>query len=330
MSVASTNIFNLLIDDAQDSEVQVPVVKPAKKETKPAPKTGNRQVAGGDNKSRNINNNNNNNNSRSTYKQDGARGGRSGAPRDGDRAPRGPRFDREKNDGPRPYQGDRHYRPRGGRHEGLDRQSGTGIVDSEKKENQAWGEPITSEIEGEKIAQDEINWDTGNTKNEDKEPAWNPNPDWNDIKLDDTSSVSQPTPVEPEQAVKTFDDYLAEKAAKSLKVSLPQARAANAGIDDSQWKNTQVYVTREEEDFINLGSESSSKNKTKARKEGKVLITDIDVRFNTPAREQSRGGFRGGFRGGRGRGGRGGHNPRRGGATVNVDDTDSFPTLGSK
>lgn len=141
-----------------------------------------------------------------------------------------------------------------------------------------------------------------------------------------------------------MDDYLQEKAAKALKLSLPKTRAANAGADDSKWKDAKVLEVEEATDFIKMGRDSVAKSR-KGKKEGKVLITDIDLRFTEPAREPApRGAFRGGRggdRGGRGarggargsRGSSGNHvssGPRRSGAAVNVDDTELFPSLGSQ
>jgi uncharacterized membrane protein YgcG len=158
------------------------------------------------------------------------------------------------------------------------------------------------------------------------------------------SAAPSPEPAEPEVAVKTLDDYLQEKAAKALKLSLPKTRAANAGADDSKWKDTKVLEVEEATDFIKMGKDSVAKSR-KGKKEGKVLITDIDLRFTEPAREPApRGAFRGGRGGDRGgRGGRGGarggrgssgnhisSGPRRSGASVNVDDTELFPSLGSQ
>ncbi|KAF9577449.1 hypothetical protein BGW38_007334, partial [Lunasporangiospora selenospora] len=141
-------------------------------------------------------------------------------------------------------------------------------------------------------------------------------------------------PAEPEPAVKTLDDYLQEKASKSLKVSLPEARTANSGTDNTQWKNTEVLEIVQVEDFINFGKESIAKTR-KGKKETKVLITDIEVRYTEPAREPVPA-RRGGRGSDRPRGARGGNNasaPRRGaarGTPVNVDDTNLFPSLGSK
>ncbi|KAF9995303.1 hypothetical protein BGZ79_011009 [Entomortierella chlamydospora] len=133
--MASTNIFDLLNDDAPDQTIQIPAVK---KEVKPAAaaKPAATATKPADNKA---------------PRKDGARGGK---PRDGDdRAPRGPRFDRAPRDGaaPRAPRGGRSA-PRNGRHGGFDRHSGTGIVDSENKENKRLGDPTESSLEAEKDA----------------------------------------------------------------------------------------------------------------------------------------------------------------------------------
>ncbi|KAF9164353.1 hypothetical protein DFQ27_009708 [Actinomortierella ambigua] len=292
--MASTNPFTLLNDDAQDQEIQVPAVK---KETKPAVKPAAATSA-----------------PKPADNRGPRRDNRGGKPRDGDdRAPRGPRFDRAPRDGaaPRERGARQHRAPRNGRE--FDRHSGTGIADSKKKEKQGWGNPTTAPIEGGEDA----------AKVENAEA---------------TEASEAAAAVEPEPAVKTLDDYLAEKAAKALKVALPEARAANAGADQTQWKDAVVLEVEETGDFIKMGKHSEPKSKGGKGKKEKQIV-EIDMRFNEPAREPAP---RDAFRGARGRGGnaprgapRGGA-PRggapRGGASrpVNVNDTELFPTLGSK
>lgn len=297
--MASPNPFDLLNDDAQDQSIVIPVVKKDKPAAKPASAAPSKATPtkATDNKA---------------PRKDGAR---SGKPRDGDdRAPRGPRFDRAPREGagaPRDgaSRGSRGGRPpRNGRHGGFDRHSGTGITDSENKENKRLGDPAVSSLEAEK-----------------------------DALTAEATEAAAPVPAEPEVVVKTLDDFLAEKASKALKLSLPEARAANAGSDNSQWKDTKVLEVEETGDFIKMKQDSIAKTR-KGKKEAKVLITDIEVRYTEPAREPAspRGAFRGGRGGDRTRGGRGGNSsaPRRGnasrGAAVNVDDQDLFPSLGSK
>ena len=56
---------------------------------------------------------------------------------------------------------------------------------------------------------------------------------------------------EPEEQVKTLEEYLAEKANKSLKVSLPEARKANEGSQpDKKFENAVALVKEEEPDFF--------------------------------------------------------------------------------
>lgn len=152
----------------------------------------------------------------------------------------------------------------------------------------------------------------------------------------ETSRVT-PEPAEPEEVIKTLEDYLAEKAAKSARISLPEARAANSGTDDSQWKNAKVLEVQEAEDFIKIGKESVAKSR-KGKKETKVLIKDLEFNFAEPARDPApRSAFRGGRGGDRGARGSRGSGPRRGGPPsrgggddVNVDDQELFPSLGSQ
>jgi plasminogen activator inhibitor 1 RNA-binding protein len=74
-------------------------------------------------------------------------------------------------------------------------------------------------------------------------------------KEDAAAGESAPAP-EPEEAVKTYDEYLAEKAQKSLDISLPESRKANEGADDSQWKDAVPLEKDEEEEFLFAGKVS--------------------------------------------------------------------------
>ncbi|KAF9997197.1 hypothetical protein BGZ65_007213 [Modicella reniformis] len=294
--MASSNIFAVLSDDTPDQEIQ----NSATKEAKPAAKSGATasKPPAADNRA---------------PRNDGPRA--NNRPRDND-APRGPRYDRAPREGeptPRPRGGPRAPRgARGGRHGGYDRHSGTGIVDSENKENNRLGDPTASSLQAEKDAALSA--------------------------VDTTTAPVTPEPVEPEEVVKTLDDYMAEKAAKSVKLGLPEARAANAGVDDSQWKGAKVLEPQVTEDFIKVGKEDSVVKSRKVKKETKVPFTDLEFRFTEPAREPApRNAFRGGRGGDRGARGapRGGNIRRgaptsRGGDAVNVDDQELFPSLGSQ
>lgn len=148
--------------------------------------------------------------------------------------------------------------------------------------------------------------------------------------------------------MKTLDEYLAEKANKSLKVSLPEARKAN-DADESAFKGVVELTKREEVDFYAPKETKPAKKATEKTRNQKVLV-DIEQRFEDKSSRDDarggrggRGGSRGGSRGGRGssRGDRGGRdgNARRGGnnnrkestksPSVNIEDTASFPSLGA-
>ncbi|KAI9252010.1 hypothetical protein EDC94DRAFT_547440 [Helicostylum pulchrum] len=186
----------------------------------------------------------------------------------------------------------------------YDRHSGTGIEDTEKKVNQGWGHPGTAEYEG---AKDTLN------------PA----------DPDAPETTETPAPVAEEEQVKTLDEYLAEKANKSLKVSLPEARKAN-DADESAFKDAVALTKQEEVDFYAPKETKPTKKATEKTRNQKVLV-DIEQRF-----EDNRGRGDRGDRGGRG--GRGDGNARRGGNSrkestkspaVNIEDTASFPSLGA-
>jgi plasminogen activator inhibitor 1 RNA-binding protein len=66
-----------------------------------------------------------------------------------------------------------------------------------------------------------------------------------DPKDPDAPEKEVAAPAEPEEVVKTLDEYLAEKANKSLKVSLPEARKANDS-DDAAFKGA---VEHQKEDL---------------------------------------------------------------------------------
>ncbi|KAL1920067.1 uncharacterized protein VTP21DRAFT_1213 [Calcarisporiella thermophila] len=225
-----------------------------------------------------------------------------------------PRFGREREDGgdfSRASRGARRSeRSRGGSFRGrgrqFDRHSATGLVDNEKKEKQGWGEPTTAEAEGEKIAKE----------------------DSNEALAEDKAEGAAAADAEPEEVVKTLDEYLAEKASKGLNVSLPDERKPNEGVDDAQWKGA-VELSRDEEEYLFLGKEQAGKSKARKEKGTKVFV-DIEQRF---AERPRRGGFGGerGARPGSERGGRGGRGGRRGQQNgVNVEDNRAFPALGAK
>ncbi|KAG0173365.1 hypothetical protein DFQ28_000292 [Apophysomyces sp. BC1034] len=187
--------------------------------------------------------------------------------------------------------------PGGPRGRQFDRRSGTGILDNEKKINQGWGRLGTAERE----AADDVL--------EPRDPAAEGEPQ---------PSISH----EREENVKTLDEYRASQKSASDKLRLPQARKANEGVDDSQWKGA-VPLSRTEEDSLYSGKETSMKAKIKSKKE-KVFL-EIE---HQPTQRGGRGG----------RGGRGSHDGRRGRGRgrdkgrandINLLDANMFPTLGA-
>ncbi|KAI8047559.1 uncharacterized protein B0P05DRAFT_565624 [Gilbertella persicaria] len=191
-------------------------------------------------------------------------------------------------------------RPQRGRQ--FDRHSGTGIVDTEKKINKGWGKAGTSEAEG---AKDTLS------------PA---DPDAPEQEVADA-------PVQEEEKVKTLDEYLAEKANKSLKVSLPEARKANDN-DESAFKGTVAFSKEEFEEFY-VSKETKTVKKTtteKTRKE-KVFV-DIEQRFQEKPRAEFRKNDRRGRANNNNKGRRGPKGSNNGPA-VNLQDVTAFPTLGA-
>ncbi|KAF8470573.1 hypothetical protein BDZ91DRAFT_761012 [Kalaharituber pfeilii] len=316
-AVASKNLYELLGNDP-DSEGEV---KPPKKEVVKSTTTTKKKDVVVD--------------SPSPAHDTHGRGGQGGAkgnrpPRSGNDAVRGTAFHdrnagRESNrsrptdePGARPPRG--RGGPRGrGRGREYDRHSATGRVDSEKQVNQGWGSndnEWAEEKEGESIAQAEAN-DENVPVAAETQPV-------------DEAETTPAVPEEPEEKVKTYDDYLAERAAKQATLgSLPQARPPNDGREDAKWKNATVLKKDEEEEQAYFAGKEAKARKEKERKQKQLL--EIDQRFQ----DSYKGGR--GDRGGRGRGdrrgGRGGTGGHRGGRNYNgpgVDtgDTNAFPPLG--
>lgn len=187
-----------------------------------------------------------------------------------------------------------------GRGRQFDRHSGTGIYDNEKKINKGWGEAGTAEFQG---AHDVLN----------------PNDP-------DAAETRNSRAEEPEENTKTLEEYLAEKKdAQSFRLN--EARKANEGADDGQWKN--AVVLEKEDDVFFIGKESEAKLRTKNKKEKVFLEIDQPAHRSNDDRRGGRGG-----RGGRGRGGnnngRGGNKSNsRGQSSVNLSDAKAFPTLGA-
>jgi plasminogen activator inhibitor 1 RNA-binding protein len=144
--------------------------------------------------------------------------------------------------------------------------------------------------------------------------------------------VAAAAPVEEEEQVKTLEEYLAEKANKSLKVSLPEARKAN-DADESAFKGTVAFAKEEFEEFYVSKETKATSAKKNAEKANKKVHVDIEQRFQEKPRPE----FRKNNNNDR-RGGRGGNNSNKGGRknnksaaapAVNLQDAAAFPTLGA-
>ncbi|KAI7899273.1 uncharacterized protein BX663DRAFT_522044 [Cokeromyces recurvatus] len=182
----------------------------------------------------------------------------------------------------------------------FDRHSGTGIVDTQKKINKGWGKPGQSEAEAAKDAPEA------------------------------PEAEAAAAPVEEQEKVKTLDEYLAEKANKSLKVSLPEARKAND--DDASAFEGAVVVSKQEVEEYYVGQVAQpkkSKSQTTEKAPRKVFV-EIEQRFQEKPRSDFRNNRRNG--GGRRNGGnrRGGNGKKNAAAPViNLQDASAFPTLGA-
>ncbi|CAG8434719.1 2220_t:CDS:10 [Funneliformis mosseae] len=161
--------------------------------------------------------------------------------------------------------------------------------DADANAGGGWGEDKTEEKTG---------WDADKTGNDSN--AWVQQPEIEEVTIDqgENTAAVESTPVhEPEEVVKTFDEYLAEKALKSLDISLPEARKPNEGTDDSQWKDAIPLEKEDEEDFLFTG-------KVRAILSSQDSHRDYD---NDNRDNRRRGGGRSGF--------------------VNIDDQRAFPSL---
>lgn len=157
---------------------------------------------------------------------------------------------------------------------------------------------------------------------------------------------------EEEEKTKTYDEYLAELAARQANLGPPAAvRRPNEGTrEDKKWATAKPLEKEAGEDYF----AGDAKDKTRTRERKTKNLLDIEPRFVEPNQQRRGGGGERG-RGGRGRGdrGRGDGAPRgnrgdRGGdrndrgpprnayqggrpagGNVNVQDESAFPALGA-
>jgi len=232
--------------------------------------------------------------------------------------------------------------PRGGRGRGrsggnrreFDRHSGTGKEEHEKQVEHGWGgktgeKEWSDELAGAELAQkDAAGVDASGA----------------DTNANTEGAEGAATTEEEEEKVKTYDDYLAELAARQANLGpRTEVRRPNEGTrEDKKWANAKPLPKVEGEGEYFIG-ESKDKTRNRERK-GKQLL-DIELRF---VDQNKRGGGERGSGRGRGsdRGGRGGRGDRsaprsdrgnRGGKVstinvnidVNIHDSSTFPALGA-
>ena len=235
----------------------------------------------------------------------------------------------------------------------MDRQSAMGAYkESERKVKQSWGDAGEPVIGGE--GEGDIVQVTGGEEGEKGQ-----------VEKVAVEKIVEEREVE--VPVKTFEEYLAERAASQRPAKPKQIRVANEGVDESKWKDavplSAVAPVQEDLYFKSTTKKNSNKEGAAVAKDGAAKsqkqFVDIDIRFNKPAvsggSRSSRDGGDGG-RDGAGRGGkssfRGGRNSaggassssnagtgtggsRRssgnktssGGRTPNLNDTSAFPIL---
>ncbi|KAL0632971.1 hypothetical protein Q9L58_008129 [Maublancomyces gigas] len=341
-SVASKNLFDLLGNDIEDPDAPLPPVprevvkntatskKRDEKVTPVAAVTGDYQPRG--NRGR-------------------GRGGSEGAFRDRDAGRQNnlSKNTEDDNGAPRASRGGRGGRGGGGGGGGgggrqYDRHSQTGRVDTDKQVGQGWGaNKGTNEWDDERAGEELAQKDAAGIENQDPSTAPAETPA---AEVETIEEVPEP---EPEEIVKTYDEYLAELAQRQADLGPPvEVRRPNEGSSNKKWATAKELSRKEEEEGDYFIGESKDKARNRERKTKQVL--DIEPRFVEP-REGSRGGSaprggrgRGGDRGGRGRGDRdrgdrggdrggdrrGGYNgPTRGsGGAVNIADPSAFPSLG--
>ncbi|KAJ1811721.1 hypothetical protein LPJ75_004006 [Coemansia sp. RSA 2598] len=181
-----------------------------------------------------------------------------------------------------------------GRGRQFDRHSGTGLVDSEKKEKQGWLGDEKALVEDDAKAANEAKKD-----------------------LEEGGAATPAAEEEPEEVVKTFEDYLKERETSALETERSLRKANEGAVDKNQLKGA-IALSREEEDFF----APIVKQKARKQREPKEKVfVDIEQRFDDQPR-------RGAFRGGRGgqRGDRRGNGSSRQ-PRVNINDERAFPSL---
>ncbi|KAI9703689.1 MAG: hypothetical protein M1836_007459 [Candelina mexicana] len=247
---------------------------------------------------------------------------------------------------------------RGGRGNRDDRHSCSLNANSEKQAAHGWGATKgdaewTDEKAGEAIAKDEEKEGFDTTVDAPVDAEGN-HPTTEENADKPAAPAAEP---EPEDNSKSYADYLAEQAAKKLQLGgTLEARKPNEGQkQDKKWAQAKELKKENDQSAYFAGAEAKAKRERERKQKN---FMELDQRYveqpqQRGGRESGRGGrgrgegrgdFRGGdrgrggrgrgdrgdgFRGDRGdRGGRGGYRGGRGDSSVNVSDTNAFPSLG--
>ncbi|KAI8325716.1 hypothetical protein GQ54DRAFT_193160 [Martensiomyces pterosporus] len=258
MSVASSNLFALLPDNAEDTEVNVNIAKQAKKKA-PA-KAAATPAAPAAERARPA--------ERSLKRDYPARGGHrrvAGREAAGGDETVYPTHDKDRSRAA--ARGGRGRGPaRGGRRQ-FDRHSATGLVDSEKKEKQGWlGDDKATVEDGEKAA--------------------------DEAKKDGEEGAATPAVEEEEEVVKTLEDYLKERASSAVDTERTIRKANDAGVDKNQLKGSVTLDKKEDVFFAPIAAQKSRKQKDRKEK----VFVDIEQRFTDEQRRGAFRGGRGGAR----------------------------------
>lgn len=203
--------------------------------------------------------------------------------------------------------------------------------DSEKNLHQGWGgDDGERELKAEQDA-------AADAKAENKPEANGESSEWDAPATEAAPAAAadgEAAPAEEVDNTKTYEEYLADLAAK--KANLGGKNAGPREVEADKWEGFGAKVVKSQsggDEYFVAGGKTAASSKPREKKQKEIL--EIEQTFNRPpvagrgGRGGPRGGPREGGRGGRGaRGGaRGGRGGRGGNSNVNLDDQRAFPSL---
>jgi len=204
----------------------------------------------------------------------------------------------------------------------FDRKSGTGARGREFNKKGGSGKGNWGTVTDDRAAQEEgaKEEETEETKIETEKGAETQEAE----KKEETKQEEKQAEPDPDEKLKTFDEYL--KEVKKPTFNLPEPRKPGEGEKGSSWAN---FVPLKRDDESTQDSPKEEK-KNKESKGGAVRVDDVlDIKF---PQEERRGFGRGGRGSDRGqRNQKGGRGPRQNKqSTPNFQDESSFPALSTK